>query len=74
MESKKMREKVATIRKQAAKHRTQYGLDGPDGQSVVNADEVCLTIIGIDPRHPPEFLFSAIFGIIPPPRRWRWQQ
>ncbi|KAJ7663329.1 hypothetical protein DFH06DRAFT_1471294 [Mycena polygramma] len=70
LETNKMREKAGTILKQAQKHRVKYGLD-VDGKSVVNPDEVCITVIGLDPTHEPEQLFSAIYGIIPPPREWR---
>ncbi|KAJ7635459.1 hypothetical protein DFH06DRAFT_1479124 [Mycena polygramma] len=70
LETNKMREKAATILKEAQKQRIKYRLD-VDGKSVVNADEVCITIIGLDCTDEPEKLFSAIYGIIPPPRQWR---
>ncbi|KAJ6461839.1 hypothetical protein C8R47DRAFT_993422 [Mycena vitilis] len=70
LETNKMREKAGTILKQAHKHRVKYGLD-VDRKSVVNPDEVCITVIGLDPTHAPEQLFSAIYGIIPPSREWR---
>jgi hypothetical protein len=53
-----------------AKKSIKYGLDGPNNKSVVNADEVCITIIGVDVGTQPEYLFSAIYGIMPPPRQW----
>ncbi|KAJ6481979.1 hypothetical protein C8R45DRAFT_1100374 [Mycena sanguinolenta] len=72
METAKMREKAANVLKQGAKRRLQLGLDGPDGKSVATSDEVCITIVGIAPNESdPEYLFSAIFGIIPPSSRWR---
>ncbi|KAJ6461852.1 hypothetical protein C8R47DRAFT_993400 [Mycena vitilis] len=70
LETNKMQEKAATILKEAQKQRIKYRLD-VDGKSVVNSDEVCVTIIGLDCRDESEKLFSAIYGIIPPPRQWR---
>ncbi|KAJ6564009.1 hypothetical protein B0H19DRAFT_1285160 [Mycena capillaripes] len=71
METPKMREKAAKILKQAQTTRVTYGLDEAEGKSVVNSDEVCITAIGIDVKHQPEYLFSAIYGITPVPRQWR---
>lgn len=72
METAKMREKAAKILGQAAKRRSKLGLDGPNGTSVVRSDEVCITIIGIAAHHAdPEYIFSGIFGVIPPSSRWR---
>ncbi|KAJ7664856.1 hypothetical protein B0H17DRAFT_1336624 [Mycena rosella] len=71
MENAKMRDKGALVLKQATKRRIAYGLNAPDGTSLVKADEVCITIIGVNPKLTPEALFSAIYGIIPPPREWR---
>ncbi|KAJ7886865.1 hypothetical protein B0H14DRAFT_3727890 [Mycena olivaceomarginata] len=72
METAKMREKAAKILGQAAKCRSKLGLDGPNGTSVVRSDEACITIIGIAAHHAdPEYLFSRIFGVIPPSSRWR---
>ncbi|KAJ7206556.1 hypothetical protein GGX14DRAFT_543770 [Mycena pura] len=71
LETAKMREKAGTILKQNTKSRLRYGLDGPDGKSIVNVDEVCITIVGISYSCQPEDLFSAIFGIVPPARQWR---
>lgn len=39
-------------------------------QSLVSEDEVCITILELDEHFEPEFLFSAIFGIIEPPQTW----
>ncbi|KAJ6611251.1 hypothetical protein B0H10DRAFT_2057105 [Mycena sp. CBHHK59/15] len=39
--------------------------------SLVSSDEVSITIIGLDGSLEPEYLFSAIYGIIPPPLAWR---
>ncbi|KAJ7465408.1 hypothetical protein B0H11DRAFT_2049847 [Mycena galericulata] len=71
METAKMRDKAESVLKQARKRRVNFGMEGSDGKLVVKSDEVCITIIGIDPSLQPEKLFSAIFGIIPPPRQWR---
>ncbi|KAJ7822513.1 hypothetical protein B0H14DRAFT_2370718, partial [Mycena olivaceomarginata] len=72
MEKAKMREKAAKILGQAVKRRSKLGLDGPNGTSVVRSDEVCITIIGIAAHHAdPEYIFSGIFGVIPPSSRWR---
>jgi hypothetical protein len=71
METAKMREKATSVLQHAQKRRIAYGLNGADGKSIVKADEVCITIIGLDFRLQPEELFSAIYGIIPPPREWR---
>ncbi|KAJ6583595.1 hypothetical protein DFH09DRAFT_911624 [Mycena vulgaris] len=33
--------------------------------------EVAITVVGLDGTFQPEYLFSAIYGIIPPPQAWR---
>ncbi|KAJ7096964.1 hypothetical protein C8R44DRAFT_889552 [Mycena epipterygia] len=38
---------------------------------VVSRDEVSITVIGLKGSFQPEYLFSAIYGIIPPPQAWR---
>jgi hypothetical protein len=37
----------------------------------VASDEVAITVIGLDKSFSPEYLFSAIYGIIPPAQAWR---
>ncbi|KAL1695576.1 hypothetical protein GGG16DRAFT_45052 [Schizophyllum commune] len=36
----------------------------------VRPDEVCITVLGL-PTQPPEDIFSAIYGVIPPPYEWK---
>ncbi|KAJ7017272.1 hypothetical protein C8F04DRAFT_1403976 [Mycena alexandri] len=71
METGKMRDKAATILKAAQKQRVKHGLEGADNKSLVHADEVCIVVIGLDVTAKPEYLFSAIYGIMPPAREWR---
>ncbi|KAF7364399.1 hypothetical protein MSAN_01100600 [Mycena sanguinolenta] len=72
LETSVMREEARLILKQVAKRRMLWGMDGPDAKSVVKSDEVCITIIGIAQRESdPEYLFSSIYGIIPPSFQWR---
>ncbi|KAJ7150601.1 hypothetical protein C8R46DRAFT_1305150 [Mycena filopes] len=71
METAKMREKATRILNQGQTQRRKYGLKRDDGEPLVRPDEVCIVVIGIPVAHQPEYLFSAIFGIIPPPRQWR---
>ncbi|KAJ7466048.1 hypothetical protein FB451DRAFT_1561304 [Mycena latifolia] len=40
------------------------------GRCVVSTDEVAVTIVGLDGSFTPEYLFSAIYGIISPPQAW----
>ncbi|KAJ7473874.1 hypothetical protein B0H11DRAFT_1647676, partial [Mycena galericulata] len=42
-----------------------------DGRCLVSSDEVAITVIGLDGSFMPEYLFSAIYGIIPPRHTWR---
>ncbi|KAJ7636794.1 hypothetical protein FB45DRAFT_788866 [Roridomyces roridus] len=63
-------ETAQNILEQVEKRREKYGL-AVGGKSVVQADEVCITIIGLDSRIEVESLFSAVYGIIPPSRAWR---
>ncbi|KAJ6481978.1 hypothetical protein C8R45DRAFT_871983 [Mycena sanguinolenta] len=71
-ETHEMREKAAKLLDQLAKRRSKLKFNGPNDTSVVRSDEVCITIIGIAAEDSkPQSLFSAIFGIIPPTRRWR---
>ncbi|KAJ7496451.1 hypothetical protein FB451DRAFT_971507, partial [Mycena latifolia] len=42
-----------------------------DGRCLVFPDEVSMTVIGLEGTFQPEYLFSAIYGIIPPPQAWR---
>ncbi|KAK7012885.1 hypothetical protein R3P38DRAFT_3323036 [Favolaschia claudopus] len=53
------------------KLRIQYGLDRADSTSAVLPDEVCISVLRLPPKHTPEYLFSAVFGIFPPTRQWR---
>ncbi|KAJ7112060.1 hypothetical protein C8R43DRAFT_1041020 [Mycena crocata] len=41
------------------------------GRCLVASDEVAITVIGLDASFEPEYLFSAIYGIIPPTQAWR---
>ncbi|KAK6977519.1 hypothetical protein R3P38DRAFT_2666275 [Favolaschia claudopus] len=41
------------------------------GRKQVSSDEVAITVVGIDGSFQPEYLFRAIYGIIPPERAWR---
>ncbi|KAJ7745568.1 hypothetical protein DFH07DRAFT_924622 [Mycena maculata] len=41
------------------------------GRNLVFRDEVAITVIGLPSAYPPEYLFSAIYGIIPPAQAWR---
>ncbi|KAJ7216439.1 hypothetical protein GGX14DRAFT_441518 [Mycena pura] len=41
------------------------------GRCLVASDEVAITVIGLDGSFQPEYLFSAIYGIIPPAQAWR---
>ncbi|KAL1736138.1 hypothetical protein EV714DRAFT_198797 [Schizophyllum commune] len=44
---------------------------GPhDEVANVRPDEVCITVLGL-PSHPPEDVFSAIYGVVPPPNEWK---
>lgn len=41
------------------------------GRGLVHPDEVSITVVGLQGSLQPEFLFSAIYGIIPPAQAWR---
>ncbi|KAJ7070436.1 hypothetical protein B0H15DRAFT_89168 [Mycena belliarum] len=41
------------------------------GRCLVSSDEVCVTVVGLHRGLRPEYLFSDIYGIIPPPQAWR---
>ncbi|KAJ7658705.1 hypothetical protein DFH06DRAFT_1407159, partial [Mycena polygramma] len=47
------------------------GVGDARGDCLVASDEVAVTVIGLDGSFQPEYLFSAIYGIIPPLRQWR---
>ncbi|KAJ7459361.1 hypothetical protein FB451DRAFT_1046317, partial [Mycena latifolia] len=71
MESPKMRDKARHILNEAKKRRIALRLNMPDGTSVVKPDQVCITIIGVDPTLGLQALFSTTFGIVAPPHEWR---
>ncbi|KAJ7636802.1 hypothetical protein FB45DRAFT_1056083 [Roridomyces roridus] len=70
LETEDMRTRAQNIIKQGEKRRKECGLV-VGGKSMVKADEVCITIIGLDAWTKVETLFSAVYGIIPPSRTWR---
>ncbi|KAJ7714607.1 hypothetical protein B0H16DRAFT_1477917 [Mycena metata] len=55
----------------AQKQRIKHGLEGADNKSLVQPDEACIVVIGLDVTAAPEYFFSAIYGIMPPAREWR---
>ncbi|KAH9948460.1 hypothetical protein B0H21DRAFT_234315 [Amylocystis lapponica] len=38
--------------------------------SLVQSDEVAITVLGLPPNLTPEYVFSGIYGVIPPQRSW----
>ncbi|KAJ7683097.1 hypothetical protein B0H17DRAFT_1181716 [Mycena rosella] len=46
-------------------------IDNNEDCSRVEADEVSITVIGLDGSLEPAYLFSAIYGIVPPSHAWR---
>ncbi|KAJ7096827.1 hypothetical protein C8R44DRAFT_889430 [Mycena epipterygia] len=70
MEAAAMRKKVTAVVNEVEEKRITYGLSA-HCNFVVEADEVCITIIGIDSRFSTEELFSAVYGITPPLCEWR---
>ncbi|KAJ6543355.1 hypothetical protein DFH09DRAFT_1367962 [Mycena vulgaris] len=57
------------------KRRVDMDLDriNVDGTRIclVQADEVCITVIGLPGKLEPEYVFGGIYGIIPSPNAWR---
>ncbi|KAJ6458351.1 hypothetical protein C8R47DRAFT_1059787 [Mycena vitilis] len=75
-ETPKLRKQAESALKSVHQRRITQQLDAKGegdkrGHSLVSPDEVAITVIGLDGSFQPEYLFSAIYGIIPPPQQWR---
>ncbi|KAJ7068627.1 hypothetical protein C8F01DRAFT_978797 [Mycena amicta] len=74
-----LRQKAKDALKKIYNRRVKYQLDtkGEPGaldnhnRCLVASDEVAITVIGLDGSLEPKYLFSAIYGIIPPTHAWR---